>query len=831
MSLTEYKRKRSFQSTPEPAAGGRRSKQLLFVVQLHHASHRHYDFRLELDGVLKSWAVPKGPSLDPQTKRLAMEVEDHPIAYATFEGDIPQGNYGAGHVDVFDHGTWEPVGDAREALKAGELKFILHGDVLRGSWVLVRTRKQGKKQAWLLIKHRDEYSDPREADDFVDAKTDRPVSAAARKKIWKKTTTPPSDRTASARAPTQSQPPGAQRERLRNVAFAPELCRAQVSPPGADDWLHEPKWDGYRMVATVVAGKVRLWTRNAIEWTDKVPELARAIASLNLDSAQLDGEMIVLQDGRDNFNALQARLGARTKVPLLYMLFDLPYLQGWSLRDVALIERKRMLAALLEQQPHPVLRYSEHQIGHGKRVFDQAVAAGMEGIVSKRIDSHYRGTRSGDWIKVKSRLSDEFIVVGYTQPKRGRAALGALLLAKSIGTKLRYVGRVGTGFSDAQLDRLQTRLKRQVVASPAADISLMASKDKALAIWTKPTLVVEVFFQGVGGHGLLRQPAFKAMRDDKRPGDLLEPVQMKATQRTKATTHVKDAADTQGAAAITHPERIVFADVGASKADVADYYHSVAQWLLPEIVERPLAVVRCPDGADAQCFFQKHVGRGWGSSVHGIDVKDKTSREKYLFISDERGLRELVQMNVLEFHPWGSRNAHLDHADRIVFDLDPHTSVKWPRVAAAARRVRKHLQSVGLRSYVRTSGGKGLHVVVPLKPPAPWDDVKAFAHAVANALATLYPEDFVDVAGEKNRSRKIFIDWLRNGRGSTSVASYSLRARSNAGVAMPVAWEALARVRSGDEFTIENTVKRLKRRRIDPWADIGSIKQPLPVVR
>ena len=830
MSLTEYQRKRSFRTTPEPASGGRPGEQRSFVVQLHHASHRHYDFRLELDGVLKSWAVPKGPSFDPDTKRLAMEVEDHPIAYATFEGDIPKGNYGAGHVDVFDHGTWAAIGDARQGLAKGELKFTLHGDVLRGSWVLVRTRKQGKKQAWLLIKHRDEYAGPREADDFVDAKTDRPMKSAARKKIWKERTIAHTDTVETEPATNRAQPPGAKRERLRNVPFAPELCRAQATPPRGGDWLHEAKWDGYRIVATVAAGKVRLWSRNAIDWTRKLPELAAAIESLNLQNAQFDGEMIVVQDGRDNFSALQSRLGAQTKAPLLYMLFDLPHLQGWSFRDVALIERKRRLAELLRDRPHPLLRYSEHQLGHGKDVFDQAAAAGMEGIVSKRIDSPYRGTRSGDWIKVKSRLSDEFIVVGYTLPKGHRAGLGALLLAQPTGGKLRYVGRVGTGFSDAQLNSLQKRLKGLVVDKPAADISLMASKDKSLAVWTKPDFVVEVFFQGIGGQGLLRQSAFKALRDDKSPDDLLERATMKTTKRMPAQPNLKSAADSEVGMAITHPERLVFADLGVSKAAVAAYYHSVAKWLLPEIVERPLSVVRCPDGVDAQCFFQKHVGRGWGSNVRGIDVKDKTSREKYLFISDERGLRDLVQMNVLEFHPWGSRNANLDRADRIVFDLDPHASVKWPRVVAAARRLRNHLQSAGLNSYVRTSGGKGLHVVVPLNPAESWDDVKPFAHAVANALATLYPKDFVDVAGEKNRTGKIFIDWLRNGRGSTSVASYSLRARANAGVAMPIAWEALARVRSGDEFTIENAVKRLKRRSVDPWVDIASIKQSLPAV-
>jgi bifunctional non-homologous end joining protein LigD len=370
-----------------------------------------------------------------------------------------------------------------------------------------------------------------------------------------------------------------------------------------------------------------------------------------------------------------------------------------------------------------------------------------------------------------------------------------------------------------------------VVDEPPADISLMGRRDQSLAIWVKPKLVVEAFYQGIGGQGLLRQPAFKALRDDKRPADRVEPATMKTVSRRTAKNKADQATAADAEVAITHPERVVFPDLGVTKGDVAAYYRAVAKWLLPEVVDRPLSIVRCPDGAAQQCFFQKHAGKGWGRHVHGIDVKDKTSREKYLFIDDEQGLLELVQMNVLEFHPWGARNDDLGRADRIVFDLDPHASVKWSRVIAGARQLRKHLESIGLRSYVRTSGGKGLHVVVPLNPPAPWEDVKAFAHAVASALVTLDPKEFVDVAGEKNRAGKIFIDWLRNGRGSTSVASWSLRARPRAGVAMPLSWEALARVKSGDAFTIENAAKRLKKVSEDPWADIASIKQALPTLR
>ena len=851
MGLREYQRKRNFSATPEPAQGGARGTRL-FVVQLHHASHRHYDFRLELDGVLKSWAMPKGPSFNPAVKRLAMEVEDHPISYATFEGDIPKGNYGAGHVDVFDHGTWEPNGSAQQGLVKGELKFILHGDVLRGSWVLVRTRKQGSKQQWLLIKHADEYAGPRDVNAFVDPKTDRPISLAQRRKTWKSVTAPATSTPTTSRTLRRAgeKPEEATPEVIRSEAFAPELCKSRAAPPSGDDWLHEVKWDGYRIVASVVAGTVRLWSRNAIEWTARLPELVKAIASLKLKSAQLDGEMIVLRNGRDDFNALQGRLSAENSDPPIYMLFDLPHLNGQSLRRVPLLERKQRLAALLEKHPQPLLRYSEHQIGNGPEVFAQATAGGLEGIVSKRVDSTYSGTRNGDWVKVKGRPSDEFIVVGYTRPKGSRSGIGALLLAQPRDGQLAYVGRVGTGLNDEQLRALRKQLSRTVVDQPAATIDLMQRRDRALTIWVEPELVVEVFFQGIGGQGLLRQPAFKAIRADKTPADLIADAgasgRKKPTPRTRApvaksTPRVKampttrsrakapaEAATDVDAVTITHPEREVFPGTGISKGDVADYYRAVSPWLLAELAGRPVSVVRCPDGSGKACFFQKHVAVGWGAHVHGVTLKEKTGSGKYLCIQDAAGLLELVQMNVLELHPWGAKSSDPDHADRIVFDLDPHADVQWSRVVAAAREVRKQLDSIGLQSFLRTSGGKGLHVVVPLDPPAAWDAAKRFAQGVAQAMAALHPDQFVSVAGENKRADRIFVDWLRNARGATSVASYSLRARASAGVAMPLAWKDLGKLKSGDAFTIRNALMRIRRRAEDPWATIAAVQQALP---
>ena len=494
MTLRDYRRKRHFGTTSEPARGGRRGAGI-FVVQLHHASHRHFDFRLELDGVLKSWAIPKGPSFDPKVKRLAVEVEDHPLAYATFEGDIAAGNYGAGRVDIFDHGTWEPLGDARAGLQDGELKFELHGAILRGSWVLVRTRLRGAKQQWLLIKHADRYAAARDVDAYVDPVSDRPLPAkrAAKKRVQARAAPAA---TLSASVKRLGTP-----ETLRNVAFKPQLCTVRATPPDGDGWLHEVKWDGYRIVATVVAGHARLWSRNGIEWTAKVPELAAAIAALDVTSAQFDGEMVVLRDGRDDFNALQGRLSAENREPAVYMLFDLPHCNGRSLRHVPLLERKALLHELLRDNPAPALRFSEHVIGNGAEVFAKAVAAGLEGIVSKRVDSGYSGTRNGDWIKIKGRPSDEFVVVGFTEPKGSRTGIGALLLARVHGGGLQYAGRVGTGFDQAQLAALRERLEKSVVATPPADIALLARKDRALAIWVRPTLIVEVAYQGIGSQG------------------------------------------------------------------------------------------------------------------------------------------------------------------------------------------------------------------------------------------------------------------------------------------------------------------------------------------
>lgn len=857
MGLKEYKRKRDFSATSEPAEGGDSSagsKQRIFVVQLHHASRRHYDFRLELDGVLKSWAVPKGPSFDPSVKRLAVEVEDHPISYADFAGDIPKGHYGGGHVDVFDSGTWTPLGSPRNGLRDGDLKFELHGDILRGSWVLVRTRMQGSKQQWLLIKHRDEFADQGEADDFLDAETDRPRAAKAARKIASKLKR---SATAAVRKTVKKKrepPAGLKRASMKNQAFDPELCRSQSSAPTGDNWLHEVKWDGYRLLATVVRGKPRLWSRNGIQWTKRLPDVAEAVRSLGLKNAQLDGEMVVLRDGRESFNALQARLSedcADRADDVVYVLFDLLHRDGESWRDVDLIERKQALSELINEHPHALLRYSEHQVGSGKEVFAQATVAGLEGIVSKRVDSRYRGGRGGDWVKIKARPSDEFAVVGYTEPKGSRSGIGALLLGQLRDGVLSYVGRVGTGFDDALLRSFHKTLVKSTIKTPSVNTDRLPARDRKAAIWVRPELVIEAFNQGYGGNGLLRQASFKALREDKTVADLSKSGgKMKTSATKKATRKIAAAARAKSPSAmsrstasrqfspgqssamsnvtITHPDRVVFKELKKTKADVADYYAKVAGHLLVGIAGRPLSLLRCPGGLGKNCFFQKHAADALGVHVRNVPIKEKGGKANYIGIDDETGLAELVQMNALEFHPWGGLSTSTNLCDRIVFDLDPHASVAWKRVIAGARELRKQLESIDLRSFVRTSGGKGLHVVVPLDPGTPWDAARRFAKAVATALAELHPKEFVAVSGESNRKGRIFIDWLRNGRGATSVASYSLRARASAGVAMPLDWKQLGRIRSGDHYTIDNAIAAISRRKSDPWEGIESVRQALP---
>lgn len=873
MSLQEYRRKRNFAKTREPSPDGssKGRGRAIFVVQLHHASRRHFDFRLQVGDALRSWAVPKGPSYDPRVKRLAVEVEDHPVSYADFEGDIEEG-YGKGHVDTFDRGVWSTTGDAEAQLRKGHLTFELFGKRLKGSWHLVRSGKKERQPSWFLIKASDAYASDVEADDLLDAtmkeSTRRAAKTPASRTAAKKTAAPSKaepkkPRVSSAKAGSKSRRvpvatlakaaaalDGARSAKASAEFFAPQLARLRESPPQGDAWLHEVKWDGYRILASVAKGKVSLWSRNALPWNDRLPEIVAAIEGLGLESARLDGELIALDaQGRSDFNALQRTLSGELQAPLAYMLFDMPYLQGYDLSKVALEQRKALLERLLSHAPR-LLSYSGHNLGDGDQVFAMAMEQKLEGIISKRADGGYRSGRNDDWLKIKRLESDEFAVVGYTPAKGSRLTFGSLLLARpDADGGWTYAGRVGTGFTDEMLRELGKTLAKGGSKKPSVRIDAVDPTLRG-ALWVPPTAVAEVYYRGIGNKDLLRQPSLKALRVDKAPGDLRDSdrgstakSKGKASAESTRGTTTKAAAKVankaagkavkQGSAAsvvISHPDRVVFPDDGITKQQVVDYYRAVMPWLLPAIADRPTSTIRCPGGIGSPCFFQKHVMAGL-EHVGTAKLKEETGAQAvYLYPKDEAGVIELVQFGAVEFHPWGSHIGSPDIADRVVFDLDPGEDVEWRRVIAAARMVRGFLDELGLVSFVRTTGGKGLHVVVPLNPGADWTAVKGFARGFAETLAQLHPLDFVATASKRFRRGKIYVDYLRNGRGATAVASYSLRSRPGAPVAVPLRWEELGKLKSGNAFDLATVPKRLARLKKDPWEGIDEVRQDLEAV-
>ena len=844
MSLTEYRRKRQFTKTREPEPGKRlpQGKRAIFVVQLHHASRRHYDFRLQIGDALKSWAVPKGPSYDPNVKRMAVEVEDHPVDYAQFEGEIPKGHYGGGHVAQFDHGVWATQFDPEEQLAKGHLRFELFGDKLKGGWHLVRSGKPARQPQWLLFKDKDEYAGTLEADDLLADVTPPPeedAKRAGRGKSTRKRETEVPVHTASRRrdwAKAAMKLTGARKAAAPTEFFAPQLARLGDAPPAGDQWLHEIKWDGYRIVATVARGKAKLWSRNALDWTDKVPEITGAIEALGVKSAALDGELIAGSGTRDDFNLLQATLSGERQGLLSYALFDLLHIDGVDISRAPLIERKALLEELLGEGTRH-LSYSSHAVGDGEQAFELAGQQDFEGIISKRVDRPYHSGRGDDWRKTKALHSDEYAVVGWTAPKGSRSGFGSLLLAtpdKRHGWA--YVGRVGSGFSDTLIKDISKRLgrggsKEPTVHVPENDTDLRSAK------WFEPRFVVEVNFRGIGGQGLLRQPSLKSVRDDKSVEDLSDSDRgssktssSKAAKVAKAGTRKtakKTAKTARTPPKLSSPTKVLYPDDGYTKLDVANYYAAVRDHLLAEIAGRPLSIIRCPAGTDKPCFFQKHHTPGL-ELVEFVRLKEEAGNNaNYLVVNDEAALMELVQFNALEFHPWGSHADDPDRADRIVFDLDPGPDVPFAEVKRAAVDVRKRLAELELESFLRTTGGKGLHVVVPLNPGCEWSLVKPFAQSFAEVMSQSEPDRFLSVSTKRLRNKRIFVDYLRNGRGATAVASYSLRARPRAPVSMPLAWSELSKLKRGDAFTIADVPARLKRRRKDPWAGIERVKQNL----
>lgn len=870
MSLREYARKRRFDSTPEPVdrASRRTGHRPIFVVQLHHARARHYDFRLEVDGALRSWAVPKGPSLRPADKRLAVEVEDHPLAYADFEGDIPEGHYGAGDVVIFDRGVWSAQGDPAMALAAGKLDFTLQGEHLTGGWTLVRTRMQGGKQQWLLIKRDDAHARDAESDDLRPLSADssrarsRAVAGSPRegRKARKVSPEPPAGEKPSttarvserrddwhARAMAQS---GA-RDRPLSGDFQPQLATLRANVPAGGNWLHEVKWDGYRLLADMNEGRARLRSRNGLDWTGDFPAIVSALQALPIRQACFDGELVALDSaGRGDFPLLQRTLAGSARAPLRYLLFDLPGLAGVDLTQVAQLARKDLLEAVLAENDADALAYSSHIVGYGAEVWAGSGEQGLEGLICKRVDAPYAQRRSDAWVKVKHHLSDDFIVVGYTEPKGSRSGFGSLLMAEMHEGALRYAGRVGSGYDDTTLASLSKQLSAVRIDTPVVTLPDHVPFSARAVRWVKPMLVVEVAFRGRGKEGLLRQASFQRLRSDKTAEDMGMPTSRKTETvekkvdtrpRTKARPVRKVVRDTGKASTastvdpviesvtITHGQRAMFADSVRTKADLAEYYRAVADYLMPELAGRPLSLLRCPQGSQGECFFQKHHADSLGDHVESVSLREKSGgRVKFIQVTDIQGVIELVQMNAIEFHPWGARVDSPEQPDRLVFDLDPAPGITWPDIVAAARDVRARLDEIGLASFVRLSGGKGVHVVVPIRRGPGWDAVRDFCESFAQAMVAQRPLAYVATMSKAKREGRIFIDWLRNGRGATSVTSWSARARAGAPVAMPLRWDELGRVGGSTAFDLVRARRRAASLRGDPWDGIGALDQALP---
>ncbi|WP_420475758.1 DNA ligase D [Noviherbaspirillum sp. ST9] len=806
--LSDYHAKRNFRITPEPKGEiVEPAERLRFVVQKHHARKLHYDFRLEMDGTLKSWAVPKGPSLDPSDKRLAVHVEDHPLDYIDFEGDIPEKQYGAGHVDVWDTGTWEPQGDPVAAYKAGKIKFRLDGEKLHGGWTLVRTRLPGgSKEQWLLVKEKDEAARSAREYDITEAEPD----SVLRK---------PKTNDAALVSRKRSALPH---------TLVPQLATLVEDIPRSGDWMYEIKFDGYRLLARVDGDDVKLFTRDGKDWTAKLPAQAEAIRALKLENGWLDGEIVCL-DKQDvpNFQLLQKAIHDHRSKELVYFLFDLPWLNGFDLRKTPLHERRALLEQALSVTSPGILRYSAPIAQPPQELLDTACRLSMEGIIGKRTDAPYESKRSDSWIKLKCRRRQEFVIGGYTEPNGSRKFFGALLLGVYDDGKLRYAGRVGTGFDRTVLhDTYKALHVREQKTNPFDHMP--SDVRKAETHWVKPELVAEISFAEWTDDGMLRQAVFHGLRMDKPASDIRREEAASVPVNGKQIVPVPPRKSPAGAKVqgvkVTHPERVIDPASGLTKIDLVRYYEQVADRLLPWLHNRPVYLLRCPDGVTGEHFFQKHINRTNIPGIRTLDPALDPDHDPLMVIDSVDALVGAAQMGAIELHTCNATADRIDKPDCMVFDLDPDPSLPWKRVAEGARLVRVVLDELGLHSFLKTSGGKGLHLVVPLARRQTWDDVSAFSQAVARHLATTLPRYFSAKMGEKNRVGKIFVDYLRNKRQASTVAPYSVRARPGLPVAVPIGWDELDVIKGAAEWTIATLPERLS---MDPWKDYAVMRQTL----
>lgn len=811
-SLKKYREKRNFQVTSEPAGGGEANEDArAFVIQKHWASRLHYDFRLEMDGAMKSWAVPKGPCYDPAVKRMAVQVEDHPIAYNQFEGQIPEGQYGAGKVIIWDEGKWMPVGDPRKGYRDGHLKFDLQGVKMQGRWALIRLKgKESDKQPpWLLIKDRDAFARPEREFSVVDEMPDSVVPLRA----------------AKAPSPDQSedQPESSaagQRALPGVAADLPAHLKPQLAtlvdgvPHHAPDWLYEMKFDGYRMVVRIEGDDVRLYTRNGHDWSAKLPHLVEAFRALPAKWAWVDGEIVMLdREGIPNFQTLQNAFDGERTQDIVFYAFDLPFIGQRDLRQEPLTVRRALLQQLMDTTEDDHLRFSEALEAAPSDLVATACKMGLEGIMAKRLSSPYVSRRTNTWVKVKCARRQEFAIVGYTAPKGSRAGLGALLLAVTEQDgSLRYAGKVGTGFDDASLVSLQKRL-----ASIETDKKPVANAPAAGGVrWVKPELIAEVSFGEWTGGGHIRHSVFRGLRQDKpvRAISREKAVPVKDIEgdagATKPASKAAPASRTSRAKGgkLTNPDRVIDPSTKLTKLDLARYYALVAPLMLEHLKGRPVSFLRAPAGIQGEFFFQKHLEAAM-PGVKSLPAKLDPDHPPLLEVPTAEAIMSAVQMNVVEFHTWNAVKTSIGKPDRMLFDLDPGEGVQWPAMQQAANLVRVLLEEIGLKAWLKTSGGKGLHVVVPLRKQYDWDTVKRFSQVIVQHLARTLPQLFVAKSGPKNRVGKIFADYLRNGFGATTVCAWSARARPGLGVSVPVKWEELDKLTGGAHWTIQDIHARL----------------------
>ena len=901
-SLREYHAKRDFARTGEPkgAVGRQKASKLRYLIQKHAARALHYDFRLEWNGVLMSWAVPRGPSEDPDDKRLAVRTEDHPIDYGDFEGTIPKGEYGGGTVMLWDVGTWAPQEpDVEGALKKGKLAFILDGERLHGKWALVKLRKRSPKDKdnWLLIKELDDYM-RRGGTPSVETETTSVTSGrsmdeiAAGKAVWHSNRnsggssksdpeiisgpakTASTDRSGSKKKSAAKSAPLKPALSKRSAsaklpAFVePQLATLVDGPPSGNEWLHEIKYDGYRGVAAVANGNVAIYTRNGLDWSDRFARIVPALERLDCKSALLDGEIAVAgAEGHTDFGALQDALSSGEGA-LTYYLFDLLELDGHDLQGRPLTERKRKLRDLLKGVEAPLI-YSDHVVGNGAEAFEQACAMKLEGLISKQADAPYRSGRTRSWLKSKCGFEQEFVIIGWRPSDKAGRPFSSLLLAVRDGETFRYAGRVGSGYSGEGLDRLSQQFKALArKTAPVPDVPRDISRH---ARFVEPKLVAEIAFRGWTREGLVRQGSFKGLRSDKPASEVVKEAPMPRQQATRGETttqagktkssgakkaakktarktsaktarskvrkavsprvvsSVRDGAEEIAGVRITHPDRVLYPDCGITKRDVIAHYLSVADLMLPHIADRPLSLVRAPRGVDGETFYQKHASEGWPDEFKAISIREKSGSDRYLYIEDERGLVAAAQMSVLELHIWCCHVDEVEKPDRLVFDFDPDEDLDFGHVRAAAKDMRAMLKEIGLQSFPMVTGGKGVHVVVPLKRGHSWDEHREFAEALARVMAEREPDRFIANMSKAKRRGKIFVDYLRNQRGATAISPFSTRARKGAPVAVPVSWDKLTRLDNAHPVAVGEVTKFMGRS--DPWPGYFKLKQALPKLK